>query len=322
MVTTLSLLSLAACGTSTPPGPLAEGSSGPPGSTSGSTPGSTAGSTPGSVPGGTLDAAQAEKVIGAYLTAYYRQDLETQFENSSSWAFELGRIQKTALGGDDRPAMAEGSSVQVKVDRVTPSGRMMQVDGKATVTAVRPDDGLSGTGGTHQVTFSDFVFWPTKDRGFVLADFTATSDARYGPLTGKLSDQIGYTSKNTEMAGEVEVTLEDTFRTAGLGSRTVQIDFTFKNKGTAPYTFTGGGLAISYRVDDEPGSAPVGAVHIPTIAPGETTTGYLILNQPKSFATGTPAPPGTLSFSLKDATGKLHNVKMQTPPFPAKFTLR
>jgi hypothetical protein len=267
---------------------------------------------------GEVSTSDAEAVITAFFTAYYTDDTKTMVESSTAWANELARARVWAIetSGTTPP---ETNPPKVEIDGVTKDGTTWSVDGTVEAT-VDVDDGFGGVK-SHHVTFSDLVLAKSEKKGVVLADFTTTADDKYGPLQGRLSDQFAYQSKNTVTAGDVVVTLDTTFRSAGYGSTYVQLDLIFENKGTTAYRFGPGGLGISYRVDDDEGSAPTDAVQVPEIAPGKTTHGALFLNQPSTLKDGKPSGPGTLSFSIVDAAGEKHSVKLPTPPFPVKFKL-
>jgi hypothetical protein len=265
-----------------------------------------------------VSASQAEAVITDYFTAYYTDDTKTMVASSTAWANALARTRAWAI--ETSGATPESNpKPKVEIDGVTKDGTTWSVDGTVEAT-VDTDDGLGGVK-AHHVTFTDLVLAKSETKGIVLADFTTTADDKYGPLQGKLSDQFAYESKNIVSAGDVVVTLDIVFRSAGYGPTYVQLDLIFENKGTTPYHFGGGGLGISYRVDGDEGSAPTDAVQVPEIAAGQITHGALFLNQPSTLKDGKPSEPGSLAFSIIDADGGRHSVTFKTPAFPLKLKL-
>ncbi|MCU1352322.1 MAG: hypothetical protein JWM05_1531 [Acidimicrobiales bacterium] len=289
--------------------------------TSTTEPGSTT-TGPGSPGAVTTDDVKA--VLTKYFTAYFSGNASGAYDTSDYWAYFLAKSERWRIAADGSTPTSTVSP-DVSITSVGPKaasskpGTTFEATGTVVITNVPYEDPIDGNK-LHAVTFSDFELVKNKQLGLVLADFTATPADKNGQLQGRLSDQIGYLSKNTVKAGDLDVTMDAVFRTAGYGPTAVQIDLSFHNAGTATYKVLGG-LSTSFRVDGQSGSMPTDGVHVPAIGPSKDTIGYLVFNQPSSFNEGKPTVQGTLIFTVVDGAGKRQSVELPVPAFPAKYDL-
>jgi len=260
--------------------------------------------------------ADVEDVLRDYFEAYYERDPDAEVKRSVAWAQRYSEVRKVQLEVQETLPPPIDAKLSVHVDRVEVDGDDVVAEGNVTaVFRQKPDTYADERERT--IVFSDFVLREDDKKGLALADFSTDPSDGYGPLEGRLSDQVGYTGGEVR-AGDLTINVGPAFRRAGLGEQSVIYTYYFRNGGSTMLTLpSGGGLNVVYSAGGERGSMADNSIYPTELPPGKGTLVVFVANKPSSWEDGEPVPEGLFEFDA--INGGRTEVALPGPPFPAVF---